>query len=137
MCMNKKEIIEKLHYDVKQLFKTGARFGIFIAIPVLRNDEKLSADLFRVFKDDLTQYLICNNVDVSQIALPTTSNKTKKQLRDEIEYAATKKGNKLLNKAVVISVGKGWFNRFNTMTEPQYIIDLIPLLEEMALVLTK
>ena len=135
--MTKKEIMKKLDFDVDKLFKTGAKFGIFIAVPKLRVDEKLSAELFRTFSDDLISYLTILSVDISSLVVPSKSNKTVDQLRDEINHAAAIKGNKLLNKAVVWSQGKGWFNRFNPVADKQNIIELIPLLHEMAIALEK
>lgn len=135
--MTKKEIMKKLDFDVDKLFKTGAKFGIFVAIPKLRSDEKLSAELFKTFSDDLITFLNVENVDVSSIVLPVETNKSVDQLREEINHAAAEKGNKFLNKAVVWSQGKGWFNRFNPVADKQNIIELIPLLHEMAIALSK
>ena len=129
--------MKKLDFDVDKLFKTGAKFGIFIAVPKLRVDEKLSAELFRTFSDDLISYLTILSVDISSLVVPSKTNKTVDQLRDEINHAAAIKGNKLLNKAVVWSQGKGWFNRFNPVADKQNIIELIPLLHEMAIALEK
>ena len=135
--MTKKEIMKKLDFDVDKLFKTGAKFGIFVAIPKLRVDEKLSSELFKTFSDDLIAYLHIQEVDVSNLVIPVETSKSLDQLREEINHAAAVKGNKLMNKAVVWSQGKGWFNRFNPVADKQNIIELIPLLHEMAIALEK
>lgn len=134
--MDLKEIRKKLDYVVGELFKTGAKFGIFIATPVLRSDKKLTPDLFRTFSDYLIEFLKLKEVDISNLAIPTNTNKDVKVLREEINHAATK-GNKFLNKAVVWSQAKGWFNKFNPKADEQNIIELIPLLHEMAIALEK
>lgn len=128
--------MKKLDFDVDKLFKTGAKFGIFIAVPKLRADEKLSSDLFETFSDDLISYLTIQNVDVSNLVIPVETNKSVDQLRDEINHTATK-GNKFLNRAVVWSQAKGWFNKFNPAVDNNNIVELIPLLHEMAIALEK
>lgn len=135
--MTRNEIIKMLDFDVDKLFKSGWKLGISVAIPKLTVDEKLSSELFKTFSDDLITYLNIHGVYVSNLVIPVETSKALDQLREEINHAAAVKGNKLMNKAVVWSQGKGWFNRFNPVADKQNIIELIPLLHEMAIALDK
>lgn len=133
----KKELIKKLNFDVKELFTTKLALIKYMCKCKLRDQTKLTSELFLVFSDDLIEWLKNENVDVLDIIIPSSTEKTVDQLRDQIFDAANYSTKKMMSNAVCVNTADGWRNCFNMNAEPEHIKKLIPLLHEMAIAMKK
>lgn len=135
--MYEQEIIKKLNSNIHQLFKIGFSGGFFVfPIPVLKNENEISIDQLKTFKNNLIDFLITKNIEIEYFKIPKITQKTIRELLNDTNYLAVQKRRfEFSNNAIVKSKYYGLVKIFNTKSHTTDIIELIYLLEELIVAL--
>lgn len=79
-----KELIKKLDFDIKQIFKLKAAIIKYMCKPVIRNKEELSKEMIMTLIDDLNSLLSIKGLELDAASLPNSTNKSFEEISNEI-----------------------------------------------------